>query len=96
VQEGKKDVREKRKSKKAKRREAIQKASRSMAGDGVKETEVSDEERGSDPLAHVDQDSMDLEDEWEELKREDRMAKKVKLGLIEKEVFEKAFAIDDI
>ena len=82
--------REHRKEKRARRREAIKKStpidisSGSVAGKSdEKSTKKGQEANG--------RASLDDGDEWEELAHEERMAKKVKRGLVDKATFEKMF-----
>jgi len=98
VQEVRVKEREKRKEGKGRRRDAIKRAAaagdggvngkrQGENGSGRKETLGS--EAGSDG-GEGDEDSGD---DWDELAREERMAKKVKKGLVDKTTFDRAFGL---
>jgi ATP-dependent RNA helicase DDX55/SPB4 len=80
----KRDEREKRRGKKAKKRQAIKDSA-------SKEDKVCDDGAQED-MQDIEEDG----DDWDEMAREERMAKKVKRGRVDKSTFEKAFGLDDL
>jgi ATP-dependent RNA helicase DDX55/SPB4 len=106
VQSDRVQEREKRKVKKGKRREAIKKAASGApaAGTAGREGEKKLNETGtkSGPggvgsgQGLDDGRDEDSTDEWDALAREERMAKKVKKGLVDKTTFERTFGLDGL
>jgi ATP-dependent RNA helicase DDX55/SPB4 len=103
-QNSRQEERERRKEKRSRKREAIKKtrAGTTAAASGAAAAAVSsirtsrNPGKGGEKGTSGDNNDDCSEDDWDELAREERMAKKVKRGLVDKTTFEKAFGLDGL